>query len=101
MPLRKGIPTFRTGADKKGFDENRLTRWEYQPDATAEGIIKHLDRGRVIVPGKFIKCPERKVYRHTKATWQEAKLFSTDADQIKSVEFDKETGEDLNPKPTK
>ena len=97
MPLRTGIPTFRTGADKKGFDESKLTRWKYQPDATAEKIIKHLDNGRIIVPGKFIKCPEKKVYRHTKKTWQAAQLFSTDADQIKSVEFNKETGEDLNP----
>ena len=87
MPLRRGIPIFKKGADKKSFNESKLTRWEYQPDATALGIINHLDAGRIIVPGKFEKCSKTQRYRHTKDTWQATQMICTDADQIKGVEF--------------
>ena len=96
MPLRAGIPIFKKGADKKSFNESKLTLWEYQPDATAQEVIKHLDAGRIIVPGKFIKCPDEERYRHTKATWQATRLICTDADQIRGVEVGTD-GKEQNP----
>ena len=96
MLLRAGIPIFKKGADKKSFNESKLTLWEYQPDATAQEVIKHLDAGRIIVPGKFIKCPDEERYRHTKATWQATRLICTDADQIRGVEVGTD-GKEQNP----
>ena len=96
MPLRGGIPVFRTRQDKANFDENRLTRWEHHPDATAPDIMRYADAGRVFVPGHFTKCAEKNRYRHTKATWQRTQMIATDADQIKSVDFDNK-GKDTTP----
>ena len=95
LPLRSGIPVFRTAQDKAGFDENRLRRWEYLPDATPRDIIQYADKGRVFVPGQFVKCRETQRFRHTKATWQGAQMIACDADQIKGVEFDE--GKDKTP----
>ena len=53
LPLRSGIPVFRTAQDKAGFDENRLRRWEYLRDATPRDIIQYADTGRVFVPGQL------------------------------------------------
>ena len=93
IPLRRGIPIFKTGAVKKRFDENKLIEWQYHPDATAHHIINYLDAGRIIVPGKFFVCPEKKRYRHKKDTWQGSQMICTDADQIKGVEFNKDSKE--------
>ena len=95
LPLRSGIPVFRTAQDKAGFDENRLRRWEYLRDATPRDIIQYADTGRVFVPGQFVKCRETQRFRHTKATWQGAQMIACDADQIKGVEFDE--GKDKTP----
>ena len=95
LPLRSGIPVFRTAQDKAGFDENRLRRWEYLRDATPRDIIQYTDTGRVFVPGQFVKCRETQRFRHTKATWQGAQMIACDADQIKGVEFDE--GKDKTP----
>ena len=95
LPLRSGIPVFRTAQDKSGFDENRLRRWEYLRDATPRDIIQYADTGRVFVPGQFVKCRETQRFRHTKATWQGAQMIACDADQIKGVEFDE--GKDKTP----
>ena len=95
LPLRSGIPVFRTAQDKAGFDESRLRRWEYLRDATPRDIIQYADTGRVFVPGQFVKCRETQRFRHTKATWQGAQMIACDADQIKGVEFDE--GKDKTP----
>ena len=95
MPLRQGIPIFRTAQDKANFDEKKLTWWEYHADATPFDIIQYADKGRVFVPGQFVKCPEKNRFRHTKATWQGAQMIACDADQIKGVEFDE--GKDKTP----
>ena len=96
MPLRSGIPVFRTAQDKADFDENKLTWWEYHSDATPREIIQYADKGRVFVPGQFVKCPEKNRFRHTKATWQRTQVIACDADQIKGVELDNE-GKDKTP----
>ena len=96
MPLRAGIPVFRAAQDKADFNESRLTWWEYQPESTASDIIKHADAGRIFVPGHFVRCPERRRFRHTKATWQGTRMIATDADQIKGIEFD-DDGNDKTP----
>ena len=95
MPLRQGIPIFRTAQDKANFDEKKLTWWEYHDDATPFDIIQYADKGRVFVPGQFVKCRETQRFRHTKATWQGAQMIACDADQIKGVEFDE--GKDKTP----
>ena len=95
MPLRQGIPIFRTVQDKANFDEKFLTWWEYHADATPFDIIQYADKGRVFVPGQFVKCPEKNRFRHTKATWQGTQMIACDADQIKGVEFDE--GKDKTP----
>ena len=96
MPLRSGIPVFRTAQDKADFDESQLWGWEYLRDATPRDIIQYADKGRVFVPGQFVKCPEKKRFRHTKATCQGTQMIACDADQIKGVELDNE-GKDKTP----
>ena len=96
MPLRPGIPVFRAAQDKADFDESLLRGWEYLPDATPRDIIQYADKGRVFVPGQFVKCPEKKRFRHTKATCQGTQMIACDADQIKGVELDNE-GKDKTP----
>ena len=96
LPLRAGIPIFRTAQDKANFNEGKLTRWEYHTDATNRDIIQYADEGRVFVPGQFVRCPETNRFRHMKSTWQGTQLIACDADQIKGVEFDNE-GKDKTP----
>ena len=96
LPLRSGIPVFRTAQDKANFDERKLRGWEYLRDATPRDIIQYADAGRVFVPGQFVRCSETQRFRHTKATWQGAQMIACDADQIKGVEFDNE-GNDKTP----
>ena len=96
MPLRSGIPVFRTAQDKADFDENQLWGWEYLRDATPRDIIQYADAGRVFVPGQFVKCRETQRFRHTKATWRGTQVIACDADQIKGVELDNE-GNDKTP----
>ena len=97
MPLREGIPVFRTDQDKANFNENKLWDWNYCEEATPRDIIQYADAGRVFVPGQFVKCPEKRRFRHTKSTWQGTQLIAGDADQIKGIEFDNE-GKDKTPK---
>ena len=96
LPLRSGIPVFRTAQDKADFDESQLWGWEYLRDATPRDIIQYADAGRVFVPGQFVKCRETQRFRHTKATWQRTQVIGCDADQIKGVELDNE-GNDKTP----
>ena len=96
LPLRSGIPVFRTAQDKADFDESQLWGWEYLRDATPRDIIQCADTGRVFVPGQFVKCRETQRFRHTKATWQRTQMIACDADQIKGVELDNE-GNDKTP----
>ena len=96
LPLRSGIPVFRTAQDKADFDESQLWGWEYLRDATPRDIIQYADAGRVFVPGQFVKCRETQRFRHTKATWQRTQVIACDADQIKGVELDNE-GNDKTP----
>ena len=96
MPLRSGIPVFRTAQDKADFDESQLWGWEYLRDATPRDIVQYADAGRVFVPGQFVKCRETQRFRHTKATWQRTQVIACDADQIKGVELDNE-GNDKTP----
>ena len=96
LPLRSGVPVFRTAQDKADFDESRLWGWEYLRDATPPDIIQYADAGRVFVPGQFVKCRETQRFRHTKATWQRTQMIACDADQIKGVELDNE-GNDKTP----
>ena len=96
LPLRSGIPVFRTAQDKADFDESLLWGWEYLRDATPRDIVQYADKGRVFVPGQFVKCRETQRFRHTKATWQRTQMIACDADQIKGVELDNE-GNDKTP----
>ena len=96
LPLRSGIPVFRTAQDKADFDESQLWGWEYLRDATPRDIIQYADAGRFFVPGQFVKCRETQRFRHTKATWQRTQVIGCDADQIKGVELDNE-GNDKTP----
>ena len=96
LPLRPGVPVFRTAQDKADFNESLLWDWEYLRDATPRDIIQYADAGRVFVPGQFVKCPEKKRFRHTKATCQGTQVIACDADQIKGIEFDNE-GKDKTP----
>ena len=96
MPRRSEIPVFRSAQDKEDFDENLLWGWEYLRDTTPRDIIQYADAGRVFVPGQFVKCPEKRRFRHTKSTWQGTQLIACDADQIKGIEFDNE-GNDKTP----
>ena len=96
LPLRSGLPIFRTAQDKANFNEGKLTRWEYHDDATTFDIIQYADKGRVFVPGQFVRCPETNRFRHMKSTWQGTQLIGGDADQIKEVEFDND-GKDKTP----
>ena len=96
LPLRSGIPVFRTAQDKADFDESQLWGWEYLRDATPRDIVQYADAGRLFVPGQFVKCRETQRFRHTKATWQRSQMIACDADQIKGVELDNE-GNDKTP----
>ena len=96
LPLRLGIPVFRTAQDKADFDESQLWGWEYLRDATPRDIIQYADAGRVFVPSQFVKCRETQRFRHTKATWQRTQVIACDADQIKGVDLDNE-GNDKTP----
>ena len=72
-----------------------LSGWK-SASGTAEKWISQLEKGHTIQPSAFEKAADG-TYRHAREYWRGTHFVCADADHIQGVEFNKETGEDINP----
>ena len=82
-------------ASSKSAASTSLTDWQ-AVEQTAAVWVSELEHGHTIQPSLFVKTSDD-TYTHAKEYWQGTHFVCADADNIRGVEFDKETGEDVNP----
>ena len=79
----------------KDYVGRYLKPWRYVELTEAEWFAA-LENGYAILVGEMKPTPDGS-YTHKKEYWVSTYHVFTDADRIKGVEFDKDTGEDVNP----
>ena len=79
----------------KDYVGRNLKPWRYVELTEAEWFAA-LENGYAILVGEMKPTPDGS-YTHKKEYWVSTSHVFTDADRIKGVEFDKDTGEDVNP----
>ena len=84
-----------------------LVDWQFV-EQTATQWISDLEQGNTIQPSQFSPTPKTDedgnviepveyIYTHAKEHWQGTHFVCADADHIRGVEFNKDTGADVNP----
>ena len=82
-------------ASSKSAASTSLKDWQ-AVEQTAPVWVSELEQGHTIQPSLFVKSPDD-TYTHAKEYWQGTHFVCADADHIRGVEFNTDTGADVNP----